>query len=157
MARYQIYTAATFRRGARRAFPCAQRFLHAAASAWGQLDLSLSSSFTCMFDADTPFKKMQCFKAERRLVFRGRSHNTRMPRLEFLAVNHEGIMRAVSDDVTEQILNHGVGYVAWKIAQDASASDASRRKIIEEFLRDVPILVASNAFKGNLSARDVNV
>jgi glycerate kinase len=63
-------------------------------------------------------------------------------------------MRAVSDDVTGQILNHGVGYVAWKIAQDTSASDASRRKIIEEFLRYVPILVAPNAFKGNLSARD---
>ena len=61
-------------------------------------------------------------------------------------------MRAVSHDVTVQILNHGVGYVAWKIAQDTSASDASRRKIIEEFLRYVPILVAPNAFKGNLSA-----
>jgi hypothetical protein len=48
-------------------------------------------------------------------------------------------MRAVSDDVTGQILNHGVGYVAWKIAQDTSASDASRRKIIEEFLGDVPL------------------
>ncbi len=63
-------------------------------------------------------------------------------------------MRAVSDDVTGQILNHGVGYVAWKIAQDLSASDASRRRIIEEFLRYVPILVAPNAFKGNLAARD---
>jgi len=50
-------------------------------------------------------------------------------------------MRAVSDDVTGQILNHGVGYVAWKIAQDTSASDASRRKIIEEFLRYVPFLL----------------
>ena len=44
-------------------------------------------------------------------------------------------MRAVSDDVTGQILNHGVGYVAWKIAQDTSASAANRRNIIEEFLR----------------------
>ena len=66
-------------------------------------------------------------------------------------------MRAVSDDVTGQILNHGVGYVSWKIAQDTSASDASRRNIIEEFLRYVPILVAPNAFKGDLSARDVAV
>ena len=56
-------------------------------------------------------------------------------------------MRGVSDDVTEQILKHGVGYVAWKIAQDTSASDADRRKIIEEFLRYVPILVVPNAFK----------
>src|SRR2546430_16933112 len=63
-------------------------------------------------------------------------------------------MRAVSEDVTGQILNHGVGYVAWKIAQDLSASDASRHKVIEEFLRYVPILVAPNAFKGNLAARD---
>jgi glycerate 2-kinase len=63
-------------------------------------------------------------------------------------------MRAVSDDVKEQILNHGVGYVAWKIAQASSASEVNRRKIIEEFLRYVPILVAPNAFKGNLTARN---
>ena len=62
-------------------------------------------------------------------------------------------MRAVSDDVTGQILNHGVGYVAWKIAQDTSASDASRRKIIEEFLRCVPVLVAPKSRSKNLLSR----
>jgi glycerate 2-kinase len=63
-------------------------------------------------------------------------------------------MRAASDGVAEEILKHGAGYVAWKIAQDSSFSDANKRKIIEEFLRCVPILVVPNAFKGNLTARN---
>jgi glycerate kinase len=63
-------------------------------------------------------------------------------------------MQAVSDGVTGQILKHGAGYVAWKIAPDSLVSDANRRRIIEEFLRNVPILIVPNAFKGNLTARN---
>jgi len=62
-------------------------------------------------------------------------------------------MQAVGDEVTEQIVKHGVGYVAWNIAQESSASDANTHCIIDEFLRSVPILVVPNAFKGNMAAR----
>ena len=63
----------------------------------------------------------------------------------FGSVDHDPLLALIGKQVADSRV---------LLAQDTSASDASRRKVIEEFLRDVPILVAPNAFKGNLSARD---